>query len=542
MWISALVLTVACANVASLMLVRATNRKLQTSIRAALGAPPSRQIRQVLTESLVLAALGGIAGIALAFAGTRNILRLAFQETYVAIHASPSLPVLAFTFAVAMLTGILFGVAPAWITAKTAPADALRGAGRSTKQSGGWTQKSLVVAQAALSLVLLSSAGLLAQSLRNMHSQNFGFETPNRYILHVDPQMAGYKPTQLEALYRQIHESLSGIPGISQVSFSLYSPMEGDNWGETVFVEGQAPPPPDSDVNNASWVRVSAGYFETLGTKIIQGRSFSEQDSPSSERVAMVNQTFANKFFKEDNPIGKHFGDLDMKHAGEFEIVGVTEDTQYRDPTRKIPPTFFLPATQRVVYDDPRFLTFEDRNHYLNAIELKTRSSVPGLESQVRHAFADVNPDLAVIDFMTFAKQVDGNFTQQAMIAKLTSLFGLLALVLASVGLYGVTAYTVERRTNEIGIRMALGASRSHVLKLILRGALLQMAVALAIGIPVTIAAGRAMAAQLFGVKPYDPRILLLATAALVGAAFLAAVIPAGRAATLDPIRALRSE
>jgi ABC-type antimicrobial peptide transport system permease subunit len=231
-----------------------------------------------------------------------------------------------------------------------------------------------------------------------------------------------------------------------------------------------------------------------------------------------------------------------MKHAGEFEIVGVTEDTQYRDPTRKIPPTFFLPATQRVVYDDPRFLTFEDRNHYLNAIELKTRSSVPGLESQVRHAFADVNPDLAVIDFMTFAKQVDGNFTQQAMIAKLTSLFGLLALVLASVGLYGVTAYTVERRTNEIGIRMALGASRSHVLKLILRGALLQMAVALAIGIPVTIAAGRAMAAQLFGVKPYDPRILLLATAALVGAAFLAAVIPAGRAATLDPIRALRSE
>jgi predicted permease len=354
MWISALVLTVACANVASLMLVRATNRKLQTSIRAALGAPPSRQIRQVLTESLVLAALGGIAGIALAFAGTRNILRLAFQETYVAIHASPSLPVLAFTFAVAMLTGILFGVAPAWITAKTAPADALRGAGRSTKQSGGWTQKSLVVAQAALSLVLLSSAGLLAQSLRNMHSQNFGFETPNRYILHVDPQMAGYKPTQLEALYRQIHESLSGIPGISQVSFSLYSPMEGDNWGETVFVEGQAPPPPDSDVNNASWVRVSAGYFETLGTKIIQGRSFSEQDSPSSERVAMVNQTFANKFFKEDNPIGKHFGDLDMKHAGEFEIVGVTEDTQYRDPTRKIPPTFFLPATQRVVYDDPR--------------------------------------------------------------------------------------------------------------------------------------------------------------------------------------------
>ncbi|HEY4880113.1 MAG TPA: ABC transporter permease [Candidatus Acidoferrales bacterium] len=542
MWISALVLAIACANVANLMLVRATNRKLQTSIRAALGAPATRQVRQVLTESLVLAALGGIAGVALAFAGTRIILRLAFQDTYVAIHASPSLPVLAFTFGVAMLTGVLFGVAPAWITAKTAPADALRGAGRATRNTGGWAQKSLVIAQAALSLVLLSAAGLLTQSLRNMQSQNFGFETPNRYILHFDPQMAGYKPAQLEALYRQIHESLGAIPGVSQMSFSLYSPMEGDNWGETVYIEGQPAPPPDSNVNQTSWVRVSAGYFETLGIKIVQGRSFNEQDSPSTQRVAVVNRTFAKHFFKDDNPLGKHFGDLGMKYAGQFEIVGVTEDTQYREPTHKIPAMFFLPASQGVVYDDPRFVTFEDRSHYLNAIELKTAGKLPGLEPAVRRALADVNPDLAVIDFTTFGAQVDNNFSQQAMIVKLTSLFGFLALILASIGLYGVTAYSVERRTNEIGIRMALGADRVHVLGLVLRGALLQMAIALAIGIPITIAAGRAMAAQLFGVKPYDPRILLLTTVVLVIAAFLAAVIPARRAATLDPIRALRVE
>ena len=542
MWISALVLAIACANVANLMLVRATNRKLQTSIRAALGAPATRQVRQVLTESLVLAALGGIAGVALAFAGTRIILGLAFQNTYVAIHASPSLPVLAFTFGVAMLTGVLFGVAPAWITAKTAPADALRGAGRATRNTGGWAQKSLVIAQAALSLVLLSAAGLLTQSLRNMQSQNFGFETPNRYILHFDPQMAGYRPAQLEALYRQIHESLSAVPGVSQMSFSLYSPMEGDNWGETVYLEGQPAPPPDSNVNQTSWVRVSAGYFETLGTKIVQGRSFNEQDSPSAQRVAVVNRTFAKHFFKDDNPIGKHFGDLEMKYAGQFEIVGVTEDTQYREPTHKIPAMFFLPASQGVVYDDPRFVTFEDRSHYLNAIELKTAGKVPGLEAAVRRALAEVNPDLAVIDFTTFGAQVDNNFSQQAMIVKLTSLFGFLALILASIGLYGVTAYSVERRTNEIGIRMALGADRVHVLALVLRGALLQMAIALVIGIPITIAAGRAMAAQLFGVKPYDPRILLLTTVVLVIAAFLAAVIPARRAATLDPIRALRVE
>jgi predicted permease len=542
MWISALVLAIACANVANLMLVRAANRKLQTSIRAALGAPPSRQIRQVLTESLVLAALGGMAGVAFAFAGTRIILRLAFQETFVAIHASPSLPVLAFTFAVSLLVGILFGVAPAWITAHTAPADALRGAGRATRHTGGWTQKSLVVAQAALSLVLLSAAGLLTQSLRNMQNQNFGFETAGRYILHIDPQMAGYKPAQLEALYRRLHDSLAAIPGIRQVSFSMYSPMEGDNWGETVFIDGQAPPPPDSNVNNASWVRVSSAYFDTLGIKIIQGRAMNDQDSSASQHVAVVNQTFAQKFFKGDTAIGKHFGNMGSKYAGNFEIVGVTEDTQYRDPTQKVPPMFFLPASQSTLYDDPRFTTFEDRNHYLGAIELKALGKLPGLEPQVRHALADVDPDLAVIDFLTFGAQVETNFSQQAMIAKLTSLFGFLALVLASIGLYGVTAYSVERRTNEIGIRMALGASRLNVVKLVLRGALLQIAVALAIGIPIAIAAGRAMAAQLFGVKPYDPRILLITAAALVAAAFLAAVIPARRAATLNPIRALRAE
>ena len=235
------------------------------------------------------------------------------------------------------------------------------------------------------------------------------------------------------------------------------------------IIEGQAPPPPDSDQNNASWLRVSAGYFETLGTKIVHGRSINEQDSPTSQRVAVVNQTFAKKFFKDGNPLGHHFGYIDQKHAGSFEIVGVTEDTQYREPTHKIPPMFFLPSTQSVVFDNPRFKAFEDRSHDLNAVELETLGKVPGLEAQVRHALAEVNPDLAVIDFTSFADQVDENFSQQKLIAKLTSLFGLLALVLASVGLYGVTAYSVERRTNEIGVRMALGADRLNILKLVLR-------------------------------------------------------------------------
>ncbi|HYA26303.1 MAG TPA: ABC transporter permease [Terriglobales bacterium] len=542
MAISAFVLLIACANVANLMLVRAANRKQQTSIRAALGAPRSRQIALVLTESTVLALLGGIIGVAVAFAGTRVILHLAFQKTPVAINAAPSWPVLGFTFAVALLTGIAFGVAPAWMTAAADPADALRSGTRLTGGSGNWTQKSLVVAQAALSLVLLCAAGLLVQSLRNMHNQHFGFETSNRYILEISPEMAGYKPPQLDALYRQLHENLTAIPGVAQVSFSLYTPMQGNNWGETAYLEGQAPPPPDSNQNNASWVRVSEDYFGTLGTKIIQGRAFSEQDTPTTRNVAVVNQTFAKRFFKNESPIGKHFGIIDMKHAGDFEIVGVTGDTMYWEPTAKMRPMYFLPARQWVPYDDPRFVSFENNSHYLNAVALRTTGSVPGLESQVRRALAQVNPDLAVIDFTSFSDQVEYNFSQQEMIARLTSLFGILALVLASVGLYGVTSYSVERRTNEIGIRMALGADRVNVLKLVLQGAFLQIAVGLAIGIPATILGGRAVATQLFGVKPYDPRILLLTTLVLSVAALIAALVPARRAASLEPMRALRTE
>jgi ABC-type antimicrobial peptide transport system permease subunit len=292
----------------------------------------------------------------------------------------------------------------------------------------------------------------------------------------------------------------------------------------------------------ASWLRVDDGYFGSVGTKIVKGRGFTEQDTASTRNVAVVSQTFAKKFFKDEDPIGKHFGDLDQKYAGAFEIVGVTEDTQYRDPTSKIPPRFFLASAQRMAYEGARFKAFEDSSHYLDAAVLLTEGTVPGLEPQVRRVLGEVNPNLAVVDFSSFAAQVDGNFTQNVMLAKLTSLFGLLALALASVGLYGVTAYSVERRTSEIGIRMALGANRVKVLKLVLRGAFVQIGIGLAIGIPATILAGYLMSAQLFGVKPYAPDILLVTTVVLSLAALIAALLPARRAATLEPIRALRME
>jgi putative ABC transport system permease protein len=260
MWVSSFVLLIACANLANLLIVRATARQQQSSIRSALGASRSILVRQALAESAVLGLLGGLLGIGIAFAGTKMILHLAFPTQYVPIHAAPSLPVLGFALGVALLTSLLFGVAPAWVMAKANPVDALRGANRSTGRSGGYGQKSLVVLQAALSLVLLCGAGLLTKSLSNMQHQNFGFDTAHRYILHIDPQMAGYSSDQLPALYRQLKANLAAIPGVKQVSFSLYSPMEGDNWGEGVFIAGEPPPPPGTPNHGASWLRVSPGY------------------------------------------------------------------------------------------------------------------------------------------------------------------------------------------------------------------------------------------------------------------------------------------
>ena len=541
MWISALVLAIACANVANLMLVRATTRKFQTSVQAALGAPVSRQVRQVLIESGVLALVGGFVGVGVAFAVTSLILRLAFQNTSVAIHASPSMPVLGFTFAVSVLTGILFGIVPAWITANADPADALRGAGRVTWR-GGWTQRLLVITQAALSVVLLATALLLMQSLRNMQRQNFGFQTTNRYIAHIDPRMAGYKTAEMQPVFHKLHDSLAAIPGVSSVSFSLYTPMEDDNWSETVYIEGQAPPPPASEQNDASWLRVSPGYFETLGTKIIQGRSFSDDDTPTSQRVAVVNQTFAKKFFNGESPIGKHFGYINVKRAGDFDIVGVTEDTKYREPTKEVPPMFFLPSTQGVTFDNSRFMAFEDRSHIFNAVELSTLAKIPGLEPKVRQALADVNPNLAVIDFRSFETQVDTSFSQQQMMAGLTSFFGAIALLLASVGLYGVSAYSVERRTNEIGIRSALGAERSQIVSFFLRQGVKLAGMGVAAGLLAALALTRLMRGLLFGVSAADPMTFVGVAILLLAVALFACYIPARRAMRVDPAVALRHE
>ncbi|HTV81514.1 MAG TPA: ABC transporter permease [Acidobacteriaceae bacterium] len=543
MWISAFVLLIACANLANLMLVRATARRTLTSVRAALGAPRRRLVMQALTESVVLAVVGGLAGLGVAYGGARLLLDAVAGKSYLPIHATPSPQVLGFAFAISLLTGMLFGAAPAWMTAHADPIDALRGANRSTRHSGLWTQKILVVAQAAVSLALLCAAGLLIRSLTNLQHQHFGFETQNRYIVHIDPQMAGYQAPQTDAFFRQLHDTLAAIPGVRNVTYSTYSPMEGDNWGEEVYIEGQTPPPPGSGRNGASWVRASPGYFENIGTKIIAGRGFTEQDNATAPNVAVVNEAFAKRFFKNGDALGQHFGDFEQKFAGNFTIVGVTENTQYWDPDSTIRPMFFLPASQWITYQEKMLQMEESVSHLeMNAVEIQTVGAVPGLEAQVRRALTQINPNLTMLNFETFQQQVQDEFSQSELMVKLTSVFGLLALVLAGIGLYGVTAYSVAQRTSEIGIRMALGANRGGIVKMVLRSAFLQAGIGLVIGIPGAIVAGHFMASQLYGVRPWDPAVLLSTAAILAIAAFLAAVIPARRAAGVEPMTALRVE
>ncbi|HEV2463435.1 MAG TPA: ABC transporter permease [Acidobacteriaceae bacterium] len=543
MWISAFVLLIACANLANLMLVRATARKGLTSVRSALGAPRRRLVMQALTESVVLAIVGGLAGLAVAYGGARLLLDAVAGKSYLPIHASPSPEVLGFAFGVSLITGMLFGAAPAWMTAHADPIDALRGANRSTRHSGLWTQKILVVAQAAISLALLCAAGLLIRSLTNLRHQHFGFDTHNRYVLHIDPQMAGYQATQSDAFFRRVRETLEAIPGVKQVTYSTYTPMEGNNWGTGVYIEGTAPPPPGSNFNNASWVRASAGYFANIGTRIISGRDFTDQDNATGPLVAVVNETFARHFFKNADALGHHFGMFDQKFAGTFTIVGISEDTQYWDPNSKIRPMFFLSGTQWAHYTDQSMEMEEDVSHLeMASIVIRTAGAVPGLESQVRNALMQINPSLTMLDFETFQEQVQGQFEQAELLVKLTSVFGLLALVLAAIGLYGVTAYSVAQRTSEIGIRMALGANRSGVVQMVLRSAFLQAAIGLAIGIPAAIIGGHFMASLLYGVRPWDPAVLVITAAVLVAAAFIAAVVPALRAANVEPMQALRVE
>ncbi len=542
MILSSVVLLIACANIANLMLARAATRRAEVAVRMALGAGRRRVIRQILTESVLLSCIGGLVGLAVAYAGSRTILALAFPDAKnMPISASPSMMVLGFAFLVSLLTGVLFGVGPAWLSSHAQPAEALRGVNRATRDRSSLPQKALVIFQAALSLVLLSGAILMTKTLTNLEHQNFGVATADRYVLHLDPAGAGYDVDRLPALDREIENRFSSLPGVAAVGMAMYSPLEGDNWGECVIQQGHPAPGPNSKCGS-TWDRVSPHFLDSIGVPMVHGRGLTDQDTATSPQVAVVNQAFVKRFFPDKDPIGQHFGIDYPENSGDWEIVGVFRDFKMNNPRDDVRPVYLRPMLQRKVYKQTEMNTIETQSMFMDAMVLQFSVPQQNADALIRRTLAAVDPNLTVTDLRSFDAQVTGNFDQERLVAQLSSLFGILSLILASVGLYGVMSYFVVRRTSEIGIRMALGATRASVVAMVMRGVLWQVLIGLVLGIPAAFYAGYLMKSLLYGVGSYDPWALTGAPLMLVLCALAAGFIPARRAASIEPMHALRTE
>jgi len=539
-----LVLLIACANVANLLLARGVARRGQTAVRLAVGATPGQIVGQALAESILLAIGGGIAGLLVAMGAARLLLALAFHSAhFLPISTAPSLVVLAFAFGLALVTGIIFGAAPAWLATRTDPAEALRGSGRGTRDRSSFARKALLVLQATLSVVLVAGATMLARSLNKLEGQDFGYQVHGRVVVDMNNPPASYSQPKLAALYRQLEEQLNRLPGVQGSGLAMYNPLT-DNWGELIMVAGH-PAGKLSEESGASWDRVSANYLQNWSMPILRGRAFTPADNETTAPVAIVNEAFVKRFFKSDeDPLAQHFG-LDVpEYAGTFSIVGVVRDAKFAGwgLSRPARPMFYVPLAQTVNYHDDLMKKLELRSHFIGGIMLVTGMSPGALEALLTRMLAELDPNLTINSIRTMQQQVELSFDQERAVASLAGLFGIVALVLAAVGLYGVTAYTVAQRTNEIGIRMALGADRPKVIQLVLSGAFKRVLMGLILGLPLAIGAGRLISAQLYGVSSWDPLALTVAAGALAICSFFAAIIPANRAASISPMNALRIE
>jgi predicted permease len=543
MILSSVVLLIACANIANLLLARGTARTGEVAVRMALGAARGRLMRQILTESVLLSLMGGAAGLAVAWFGSRKILALAFPwARNMPVESNPSLPVLGFALLVSLLTGIVFGSAPAWVSSHAQPAEAFRGTSRFTRDRASLPQRFLVVFQLALSIALLAGTFLMTKSLTNLQRQNFGISMAQRYTFQIDLQGAGHKVEQLPALYKEIEDHLSGIPGLVNMSFARYIPLGGNEWGGCVIQQGHPAPGPN-DKCFSDWDRVSAGFLDSIGVLVVRGRGFTDQDNTGSEQVVIVNQTFARIFFPGQDPIGQHFGTDSPEYSGIFKIAGVFADFEMVNARGEIRPLYLRPMTQRFTgYKNPDLDAGEKSSMFLNTLILHFARPPQDVERIVRKKLAEVDPNLPIFRFAPYDAIVAENFNQDRLIARLTSAFGLVALILASIGLYGVMSYSVARRTSEIGVRMAIGASRSIIIRMVLQGAMVQVLAGLAFGIPASLYAGHLMKSLLYQVSGFDPQALVGASVLLGMCAGLAAFIPALRAASIDPMRALRNE
>jgi len=543
--IAAFVLVIACANLANLMLVRGVARRQELSVRSALGASRSRLVREMLVESVTLAILGGALGLFVAYVGVKAILAMVMKGVTVdPLSASPSLPVLFFALAVSALTGVLFGIAPALMASRLNPAEALHGANRTTGNISG-LQRALVILQAALSVALLSTSGLLIVSLQRLQHQDFHFDTHGRLIAFVDLQAAGIRYDHLDNLYRQFDQTFAAAHNLHDAAWATYSPMSYNNWSATITLNGGDP----NTRMFASFSFVSQRFFDAIGTRVLYGRTFTDEDTSTSRHVAVVNQTFVKKFLKGKQPIGALFGP-DPRITTAYEIVGVVDDSKYGNPSAPTRPMFFMPLSQATDYksvDAPQgFRDQATKNeqfaHFASRIVVRYEGDAAAATAAVRRVLNQVNPDIPIQYLVTYDEQVGNYFTRETLVVRLTAIFGAVALILASIGLYGVTAYGVARRIPEIGLRMALGADRASVLRLILRGAAIQTGIGLAAGIPAALLAGHLLQSQLYQVSGYDLRTILAACIVLIVSAAAASALPARRASSVEPMQALRTE
>jgi len=542
--VCSLVLLIACANVANLLLARGVARRAQTAVRMAIGASRRQIVAQALMESVLLALAGAVAGLVVAIGAARLLLALAFQSAhFLPVSTRPSLTVLAFAFALALITGVIFGAAPAWFATCTDPSDALRGSGRGTSDRSSFARTALLLVQATLSVVLVAGATMLGRSLGKLENQDFGFRVPGRVVVQIGEPPSIYSLDKVNALYAELEERLNRLPGVQGSGLALYNPLT-NNWGELILVAGK-PTPTTGENHGASWDRVSANYLQNFGVQVVRGRAFTPADNDTTAPVAIVNQAFVKRFFKDDeDPIGQHFGIDVPENATTYRIIGVVADAKFagfalRQPAR---PMFYVPLAQHVDYPQPLIQRIELSTHYISGMMLVTNTPPGVLEPILTRMVVEVDPNLTIISVRSMQQQVDLTFEEERAVAGLAGLFGIVALLLAAVGLYGVTAYTVAQRTQEIGIRMALGADRTKVVQLVLAGASRRVLAGLLLGVPLAIGSGKLIASKLYGVSSWDPPALLVAAGALALSAFIAAIIPAGRAASISPMTALRTE
>jgi predicted permease len=534
MAIVGLVLLIACANIANLLLARATERQREIAVRMAMGAGRTRLIRQLLTESVLLAGAGGILGILFAEWACPFLLAVFSRTQHVlALDVSLDIPVFTFTTLVSLGCAILFGILPALRSTQVELTPALKGGrGAMRAYDRSLTGRALIVSQAALSLVLLVGAGLFVRSLITLANVNAGFNKQGVLLFRVDPSATGYTDGfRLANMYRQIEQRVDALPGVRASSFSIFAFHQG-SWDDSAWAEGYAAAP--GSQHDASFNAVGPGYFAAMGLPILAGRGFGPQDTAASPRVAVINETMARRFFSGGSPVGKRFGMSGPEHSNDIEVVGVVRDAKYY-ALDEAPEAFaYYPYTQ--------YTPHWGIGLYLREFEVRYSGDPQAVAPAVRRAMSEVTRNLPIGNVQTLADQVDASITVRRLVAELSAFFGLLAVFLACIGIYGLTSYAVSRRTNEIGIRMALGAEKSDVLRMVVGQGLRLALIGAGIGIVGALALTRFLASLLYGVTPTDPLTFVAVSLILIAVALVACYIPARRAAKVDPMVALRYE